>query len=398
MSVGMLLGTASVAALLGGAYYASGFIFSRWADDDRFFTKVKEGTGKVIVKGKTFHRAVLSFKGHHLNEPGKSWHDPSQPDWEILPDKPGKNYDDRPHLLKEFGLYWVGIPGMRNVYEYHFVWNEYRGVEGGEQEVWHRDENTSIFMANSFTYVMVLENVKTRDNVPVRAEFTIILRITNPYLALFGADDWKKLLESYVDRKGKNFIGTFTYDQLRSETDEETTAEARARAEETREEVKACERENFSKPIVLLTLELPEEKVCDTRTKPKGLKGKYGVVIEAANMAEIDLFGPYAQKNEESSTKLFTAKREAEGIRELADANAYAKKKAADINAYDVAMQGGSKALAARVTLREYARQPDLAKASMAAEAMGKPGDGKTVVIPSDIGKMLEGVFGNKGG
>ncbi len=380
MSVGMLLGTASVAALLTGAYWGSGFIFSGWAENDRFFTKVKEGTGKVIVKGKTFHRAILSFAGHHLNEPGKSWHDPSEPDWEILPNEPGESYDDRMHLTKEFGLFWVGIPGMRSVYHYQFEWNEYRGEPGGEQELWHRNEDTSIFKANDFTYVMVLENVKTSDNVPVRAEFSVIVQITNPYLALFGADDWKALMESYIDRQGRNFIGSFTYDQLRSETDE----------------FKQCEHENFSKPIVELTHELPEEKVCSAKAKPKGLKGR-GITIKAANMAKIDLFGPYAQKNEESSTRLFTAKREAEATRETADAQAYATTKAADADAYKVAMAGGSKALAARVTLREYARHPDLAKASMAADAMGKPGDGKTVVIPSDIGKVLEGVFGGRG-
>lgn len=379
MSAGMLFGTASVAALLTGAYWGSGFVFSGWADNDRFFTKVKEGTGKVIVKGKTFHRAILSFAGHHLNDPSKSWHDPSEPDWEILPNEPDENYDDRLHLSKEFGLYWVGIPGMRSVYEYQFDWNEYRGENNGEQELWHRDEVTSIFKANDFTYVMVLENVKTKDNVPVRAEFSIIVQVTNPYLALFGADDWKALMESYVDRQGRNFIGSFTYDQLRSETDE----------------FKHCEHENFSKPIVELTHELPEEKVCNAKVKPKGLKGR-GVTIKAANMAKIDLFGVFAVENEKSSVLKFTAERQAEATKVTADAQAYATIRTADANAYDVAMQGGSKAIAARTLLREYAKHPDLAKASMAAEAMGKPGDGKTIVIPSDLGKMLEGAFGGR--
>lgn len=389
MSVGMLLGSASVAALLTGAYWGSGFIFSKWADNDRFFTKVKEGTGKVIVKGKTFHRAILSLAGHHLNEPGKPWFDKSQPAWEILPDEPGKNYDDRMHLTKEFGLFWVGIPGMRSVYHYQFEWNEYKGTSEGEQELWHRNEDTSIFKANDFTYVMVLENVKTSDNVPVRAEFAVILQITNPYLALFGADNWKTLVESYIDRQGRNFIGTFTYDQLRSETDKPRGEDGFNFHE--------CHEENFSKPIVKLTFELPEEKVCDATAKPKGLKGKHGITIKAANMAEIDLFGVFAVENEKSSVLEFTAKRQAEATRVTADAQAYATVKAADASAYDVAMQGGSKALAARVTLREYARHPELAKASMAAEAMGKPGEGKTVVIPSDIGKVLEGVFGGRG-
>lgn len=396
MSVGMLFGTASVAALLTGAYWGSGFIFSGWADNDRFFTKVKEGTGKVIVKGKTFHRAILSYAGHHLNEPGKSWHDPSQPDWEILPNEPDENYDDRMHLSKEFGLYWIGIPGQRSIGKYHLVWNEYEGVADGRDVVKHRDERTLIFMANSFTYVMVLENVKTKDNAPVRVEFTVILKVTNPYLA-FATDDWMAVVKSHVNRIGRNFIGTFTYDELRSETDQKHQAQEGGADPKDDEEglspIRECERENFSKPVIDLTVKLPDENGCDKRGKPLGLKNKHGITIEAANLAEIDFFGIHAQKNEEASTEKYIAERRAEAVRTNADAAAYAVRAGANAQAHKTMVEGAADAGAIALKLQQQAKHPDLAKANIVGDAMGKPGDGKTIVIPSDLGKMLEGAF-----
>lgn len=395
---GALFGAILAFALLFGAYWGSGFIFSLWAKSDKFFTEVKEGTGKVIVKGQTFHHIVLSYKGYHLNDPGKTWFDKSKPEWEILPNKRGKNYNDRPHLFRQFGLFWVGIPGMRSVYKYHFVWNEYRSVAGSKQEVWHRDTMTSIFKANSFTYVMVIDGAKTKDNATVRAEFTVIIRITNPYLALFAADDWRALVESYVDRQGKNFIGTFTYDELRSETDQNQnmSEEERQLAEEKKEKTKRCERENFSKPVVRLTIELPEETECDAHATPIGLKGKYGVVIEAANMAEITLSGALALRNEEISTTLFLADAQALATQKAADADAYSVRTAGDANAYKTTVEGRAEAEATEVMLTTLAKHPELAAIKLATDALAQPGDGKTIVIPSDIGKVVEGVFGRR--
>ncbi len=367
MSILTATATAALIVAAGGAYIATPFLLSTSANSNLLYTKVPEGKGKIIAKGKSFHRAILSFRGYHLNERGKPHFDENEPEWEVLPNKPGKNYETRPQYTRSFGLFWVGIPGMREVYKYDFVWNEYRtNLEGG-RDVWHREEETEVFVANDFSYVMVIEDAKTRDMLPVRAEFVIIVRITNPYKALFESNDWRTQLESYVDRIGRNFIGTFTYDQLRSETDEG----------------KNCEKENFSIPIQKLTLCLPEEEECGLDEKDRrGLKGHIGVTIKAANLESIVLSGAAAAENERLSLAAYTADRNAETVRTGANAAAYDTVVRAGATALETRMKARAEAVAITARLRAMETNQPLSEKILVTEAMGQ---GTTFVVPSAL-------------
>jgi len=362
-----------------GAYFATPFILSGWADDNLLYTKVPEGAGKIIVKGESFYRAILSFNGHHLNERGKPYFNPNQPDWEVLPNMVGTDYETRPALTRSFGLYWVGIPGMRKIYEYDFAWNEYRPGVGGEQKLWHREEKTEVFMANYFSYVMVVEDAKTKDNLPVRAEFVIIVRITNPFKALFASNDWRAQLESYVDRQARNFIGSFTYDELRSETDQG----------------KSCMEENFSKPMRLLTSELPEEH-CLPVDKRKGLKGSIGVTVDAANMESIILSGSAAVENERLSIAAYTADRNAETVVKAAEATAQATILDADARAHAIKATGQAEVEIITARLKAMKEDPEMSKTILVTEALGKPGEGKTIVVPAGILDVVSKIFTTK--
>ena len=125
-------GTAAVLIVLAALLVAViGFIalsfFLKWlAKENILLTTAKEGTAKVIMRGDSFDRLVLSFKKYHLNDPKGRGYRSDRPDWEILyhgPDnengfskknEQGENeqedkyYDRRPWLLKHLGLYWVG--------------------------------------------------------------------------------------------------------------------------------------------------------------------------------------------------------------------------------------------------------------------------------------------------
>ncbi|HEY0979600.1 MAG TPA: SPFH domain-containing protein [Candidatus Paceibacterota bacterium] len=365
-----LVTAAAVGALLVGASVATPFILSGWANDNFLYTKIPEGTGKIIVKGKSFHRALLSFKGYHLNDPrNKATFNPEEPEWEILPNTdPKKKYDTRPPFTRAFGLYLIGIPGMRSIYEYRFAWNEYRTGSEGAQHLRHRDELTEIFMANDFPYVMVVENVKTKDNLPVRAEFVIIVRITNPRKALFETNDWRTQLESYVDRQARNFIGSFTYDELRSETDEG----------------KERNEENFSNPIRDLTNCLPEEEDLPEDQR-KGTKRTIGITVKAGNLESIDLSGAAAAENERLSIAAYQGDREAELTTKAAEAEATSIKLRADARAHETRVTGEAEAASITARMEALGKDPELGKTMIVAEALKSPGNGKVIVVPSSV-------------
>lgn len=373
----------TISTLLAGgavaAYIATPFMLSGAAEDNVLYTKVTEGTGKVIVKGRSFHSAILSFRGYHLNDPKRHYFNPKEPEWEVLENEPGNHYEHRPAYTREFGLYWVGIPGMRKVYTYKFAWNEYREKKDGTNEVWHRDESTELFIANDFSYVIVVEDAKTQDNLPVRAEFVIIVRITNPFKALFASNDWRMQLESYVDRQARNFIGSFSYDQLRSETDED----------EKRTE------ENFSEPMRRLTLELPEEQNIP-EDKRKGLKGTIGITVKAANMESIVLSGPAAEENERLSLAAYTADRNAETVVKAAEATAQSTRINADAAAHATKVTGEAEVQIISARIEAMEKNPELANAMMVTDALGKPGDGKTIIVPSNLADLAGGLLGKK--
>ncbi len=385
----------AVTALLAGAAIASPFVFSGWADDDYIFTKIDEGTGKIINKGSSFHRIIMSFEDHHLNDPSKPWFDKDKPRWEILENKegvsylckpwfpkkflpkhteyPANHYDNRPWLLREFGLYWVGLPKMREIRSYEFSWNEYQRQEEGDGDlaIKSRKADTKIFKANDFAYVMVLKDAKTADNLTVRVEFVTVVRITNPKKALIDSDDWLVQLESYIDRQARSFIGTFTYDELRSETDESEHGDS----------------EDFSKRMRDLTDRLPDEST-DTA---QGTKGTIGITVYSANLEKIVLTGQHAIENERLSIAAYQADQEATMTVTASEAEATALRNVNGAKADGIRDIGKATAEAAAMLLDELAKQPEMAEIHLRNDALKSPGAGKVIAVdmPS-VAKIIE--------
>jgi len=390
-----LMAATAVTALLAGTALASPFVFSGWADEDYLFTKVEDGTGKIINKGDSFHRVIMSFEDHHLNDPTKPWFDPSQPRWEVLKNEPGvsylckpwlpkkflpkhtsypaNNYDNRPWLLREFGLFWVGLPKMRQIRSYNFSWNEYQRQQIGDGDlvIRPRKEVTNIFKVNDFSYVMVLTDAKTADNLTVRAEFVTVVRMTNPKKALIDSDDWLVQLEAYIDRQARSFIGSFTYDQLRSETDD----------------VALAAKEDFSKRMRELTLRLPDEE----ELSALGTKGTIGITIGSANLEKIVLSGAHAVENEKLSIAAYGADQAALVAVKASEAEATALRNVNGAKADGIRDIGAAEAAATKMLLDVLAEQPEMAKAKLMKDALTSPGDGKVIGIDvSALGGLVD--------
>jgi len=309
-----------VIVLLGAGVVVGVPFFMQWlAKENIFFTTVKEGTVKAIMRGDSFDHFIMSFAGYHLNDPKKvldpkkpkkrAWYKPTikdedkkdvkLPDWEVVyhgvGNKKGfektddKFYDDRLSFLKELGLYWVGWPWANNVYVYGFEWNETCTEKGGEEKVLPRAEATDFIYVADFTYAILTEEAETRDRLPVNTLTLITVAIRNPYRALFSGEDWMRRVTAAINRHVRNFVGSKDFQELISLEVEKWT--------------------DFSKPIIELSNKLLDDK--DRKDPPFGLKGRYGAEVRTADLQTIELSGDARKQDQEATTKEYVARQEA---------------------------------------------------------------------------------------
>ncbi|MFH1178617.1 MAG: SPFH domain-containing protein [bacterium] len=288
--------------------------FLQWlAKENIFFTTVKEGTVKAIMRGDSFERFIMSFAGYHLNDPRKECYEPwlkdengvevkvngervKLPDWEVVYHGKGNKkgfkesddcYDNRSWLLKKLGLYWVGWPWANSVYIYGFEWNETYTEKGGEEKVLPRSEATDFIYVADFTYAIVTEGAETKDRLPTDELTLVTVAIRNPYRALFSGEDWMRRVTAAINRHVRNFIGSKDFQELIS-LEEDKWAD-------------------FSKPIIELSNKLLDDRI----EPPFGLKGRYGAEIRTADLQTIELSGDAKKQDQEATTKEYVAKQEA---------------------------------------------------------------------------------------
>lgn len=302
------------------------FFFQWLAEENIFFTTVKEGTVKTVMRGKQFERHIMAFEDYRLNDPSKKnptdWYNPNLPDWEVVYNKDRtKSYDDRPALLKHLGLHWVGWPWAHSVYVYQFEWNETHTDEKGNERVLRRAEATDFIFVSDFTYAIVTEGAETKDRLPTDELTLVTVAIRNPYRALFSGVDWMRRVTAAVNRSVRQFVGNKLFEEL----------------------ITMDEFQDFSGPIIGLTNSLPDDpaekktsddtkgnssddaeevssddvKKSDSPPAPRGLRGRYGVEIRTADLQTVELSGEgdMKRRSEEATTKKYVAEQEAEAIK-----------------------------------------------------------------------------------
>lgn len=274
------------------------FFFQRLGEANIFFTTVKEGTVKAIVRGKAFERFIMSFAGYHLNDPSKSWYREDKPDWEVL--YHGKNntdgfdddnqYDDRQLWLKHLGLHLIGWPWAHGVYVYGFEWNETTtNRDDGKEKILPRAEATDFIYVADFTYAIKTDSAETKDRLPTDELTLITLAVRNPYRALFSGEDWMRRVTAAINRLVRDFVGKEEFENLIS-----------------------SDLTDFSSNIVALTDTLPDDKPSPA---PRGLKGRYGVEIRTADLQTIALSGDAQKLNQEATAQEYVAKQKASATR-----------------------------------------------------------------------------------
>ncbi len=189
-----------------------------------FFTVVKEGQVKGVVRFGRAHKCIMTFMGHRfrylVEKTGLTYRDQ---DWDVInlqehlkglqqqPDSKLTLKDIKPQkgLFRKFmktvffidfgGLYLVGLWPFYKVYTYQFKWTSLRGelppnIE--EEEIaglkyqQARAEMSNHILVRQETYLLVLLGVEDTDLIPVDFKIVWTGKIVNPFKALFRVQEW----------------------------------------------------------------------------------------------------------------------------------------------------------------------------------------------------------------
>jgi len=256
------------------------------AEKNIIFTIVKEGTAVAIMGSgdSGFQRFIFCFRGKTLDSTT----------WDVLDTTITSDDTWQQKLIKFFGLSgvrYLGIPGMQSIHRYKFRWNsllqsDQEGAQnaGGIYFKSH-DEWLQYILLQDDVYYARVESAEDEEMVPLNLDITLRVRITNPYKALFVAQEWLEMTWAIVLPSLRRFISTKSWQELSGNLDQ-------------------------------------HEK--DYTTSIQGdlhwLKINYGVRVEKFHVIRVQPGGSRATMYEEAATKAFEATAEAKRIRILAEA------------------------------------------------------------------------------
>lgn len=185
---------------LGGAIAAMvvGFllIYFWWAPKNLYFTFVREGTAKVVVRAHQFHRALMRFKGHILDD-----------EWSVI-EAPGRGSRTRKKEGFFGGLIPYGFWPLDDIFIYEFKWAGM--TDRGELEL-HPSEWLDCIFVKDDVYGCEVTKAEDKELMPLDIKLTLTVRIINPYKALFVIENWYETMVNRVRPYVRDFITTDTY-------------------------------------------------------------------------------------------------------------------------------------------------------------------------------------------
>jgi len=307
------------------------------AKNDVMFTFVNEGHARAVKKFTQFHRALVAFVDHDFRrsrfEDGKEEElveeDRVGKDvngiirfeeadyWDIVklanPEVRHRWFKERLSLSRFFknrgGLRFVGIPLIHEIHEYRFNWASNEQIEDPESGktkdaiVPSKEDHMRHILVQEDVYASEIDKAETKELVPMDAILLLTVAVINPRKALFRTQHWLEATHNQIRPRIREYIGTKTYQEL-------------------------IEKRGASAQEIHLMLEGKGENG-ENGEEGEGifprLRREYGVDVRKIQIHTIDP-SPEASKNVdfvEKATMLYGAKRDAEAIRELADAEAY---------------------------------------------------------------------------
>lgn len=292
-----------------------------------FFGFIKEGRGIIIKRGESYVGPIISFHEHHLVPVIRN----GRERLEIVELKPGESPNIPGGVLgllqEKFGIFWLGtFPPFRSIMEYRFRWNKWREEKGTDGHFhWsleHREEPTTFFYAQTFPYALMLEGAETGGkytdietgeksalggNVEVDLEIVLLVKIICPEAAIIHHENWFDQLGALVTDQSRLFVGSRTFEELRSQKVHEIPTEG-APTKRTHNE--------FCEYIMELNEHAPIGETSDS------IVDVYGVKIVGAHILDVVLAGE-SKNIAAATTAIYVAEQEAQARQVNVDAEAY---------------------------------------------------------------------------
>jgi hypothetical protein len=161
------------------------------APNNCFFTFVKEGTAKFVVRGDKFEKCLIQWEGYTFD------YSKDHPEkWNVIPGK-------ERHLFG--GLRFYGLWPLFDIHIYKFRWT---GVtEDGR--IQHKEEWLDYILLKDDVYWCKIEQCEDKNLLPLDLELLLTIAVVNPYKAHFAVQNW---LETVINRMKPFIRGYITQD------------------------------------------------------------------------------------------------------------------------------------------------------------------------------------------
>lgn len=165
------------------------------APKNRWFTFVKEGTAKFVVKGDKFEKCLIQWEKWTFDYKEKH------------PNKWNAISGDERYLFG--GLRFYGLWPLFDIHIYKFRWS---GVTE-EGKIQHKEEWLDFILLKDDVYWCEIEQCEDKNLFPLDLELLLTIRVKNPYKAHFAIQNW---LETVINRMKpfiRGYITQKTYEE-----------------------------------------------------------------------------------------------------------------------------------------------------------------------------------------
>jgi len=341
------------------------FIYYFLAPRNMWFTFIKEGTAKTVVKGDAVEKFLIQWSDYTFNYKEER----TEEKWQIIE-------GEEKHLFGGLRLYSIFFP-LYDIFVYRHKWTHLH--ENGE--VVSHDEWLDFVFLKEDMYVIEIPLVEEEDKLegaedinglPLGIQIVVPMRIVNPYVAVFRVRRWLPMISGIVESRLRRFVANFRYKEdllnMSAGSDIEELHKSTGVAAEFRAE---AGEDLWKKFWQLLEEDLKEE---GGETGSKDTIRLYGVEINKPKSRILKINPPASYR------KLTTLQYEAERQKERIEIEAEAEKE---------------RIRRVYQTIEKYG---EVGKLVRALEAIEKgPGEGGKWVIPlPGIAGIFKNVFGKE--
>jgi len=177
---------------LGFLLFVYWLIFARLAPSNRYWTKVGEGKAKFVKMGGAVTRTLIQKRGYRIQEDG-----------EIV-----EGVDPDSIWSRWFGgQHWIGLYPIAAVHIYTLQWPEMNA----RGEIENQEEEFDYVSLREHTYHFRVEDAEDLDELPITVTFAVVLRVINPYRAVFVATNWIRKALDVIEAAARNVVTQNTY-------------------------------------------------------------------------------------------------------------------------------------------------------------------------------------------